>query len=196
MNRPITVGVTGGIGVGKTLVTKLFALLNVPIYNADDRAKTLMNSVLVDEIVSAFGSESYKEGTLNRGYISSKVFANKHELAKLNAIVHPVVATDFEKWVFQNKSFKYLIKEAALLVESGSYKKLDKLIVVTAPSVLRVERVKKRDSFRSEDEIANIIKSQISEAERLQLADYIINNNETEMLIPQVLKLDKKIRQH
>ena len=196
MSKPITVGITGGIGAGKTLVTNLFALLNVPIYNADDRAKALMNSVLVNEISSVFGSKSYKDGVLNRNYLSSRVFTNKQELAKLNAIVHPAVAIDFEKWVVQHNSSDYVLKDAALLIESGSYKLLDKLIVVSAPYDLRVERIKKRDSFRSEDEIINIIKNQISDEEKLKLADYIILNSETEMLIPQVLEMDKKIRQH
>lgn len=129
MSRPLTVGVTGGIGAGKTLVTKLFSILNVPIYYADGRAKELMNSQLVEAITKNFGSESYVDGKLNRAYLASTVFSNKVELQKLNSIVHPAVALDFENWIKKHSSKSYVIKEAALLVETSSYKQLDKLIV-------------------------------------------------------------------
>jgi len=196
MSKPLSVGITGGIGSGKTLITKLFSLLNVPIYYADDRAKTLMNTLLKDSIIDLFGEESYFNGKLNRTYIASKVFSNNSALTKLNAIVHPAVAIDFDNWLVENKEAKYVIKEAALLIESGSYKQLDKLIVVTSPLELRVNRIKSRDSFRSEKEIKKIISSQSSEQSKIDLADYIITNNEENLLIPQVLEIDKKIRQH
>jgi len=196
MSKPLSVGITGGIGSGKTLITKLFSLLNVPIYYADDRAKTLMNTLLKDSIIDLFGEESYFNGKLNRTYIASKVFSNNSALTKLNAIVHPAVAIDFDNWLVENKEAKYVIKEAALLIESGSYKQLDKLIVVTSPLELRVNRIKTRDSFRSEKEIKKIISSQSSEQSKIDLADYIITNNEENLLIPQVLEIDKKIRQH
>lgn len=196
MSKPLSVGITGGIGSGKTLVTKLFSLLKVPIYSADERAKTIMNTDLIEPITSAFGAESYIEGTLNRAYIASKVFSNKTELAKLNTIVHPAIALDFTNWVNEHSNAQYVIKEAALVVENGAYKELDKLIVVTSPQKLRVERIKSRDSFRSEDEILSIISNQSSDEEKIKLADYIISNNEENLLIPQVLKIDKKIRQY
>lgn len=196
MSRPLTVGVTGGIGAGKTLVTKLFSILNVPIYYADDRAKELMNSQLIEAIIKNFGSESYVDGKLNRAYLASTVFSNKVELQKLNSIVHPAVALDFENWIKKNASTLYVIKEAALLVETGSYKQLDKLIVVTAPQQLRVERIKARDSFRSEKEIENIIANQSADKEKIELADFIIVNDEKTLLILQVIEIDKKIRQH
>lgn len=196
MSSPISVGVTGGIGSGKTLVTKLFSILNVPIYYADDRAKILMNTSLQVPISSEFGMESYVEGKLNRDYIASKVFSNITALEKLNAIVHPAIANDFENWINTQKKADYVIKEAALLVETGSYKQLDKLIVVISSQELRVERIKLRDEFRSEEEILNIISKQTTDAEKTQLADFVISNNEQELLIPQVLEIDKKIRQH
>lgn len=196
MSRTLTVGVTGGIGAGKTLVTKLFSILNVPIYYADDRAKELMNSKLVEAITKNFGSESYVDGKLNRAYLASTVFSNKVELHKLNSIVHPAVSLDFENWIKKHSFNSYVIKEAALLVETGSYKKLDKLIVVTAPQPLRVERIKARDSFRNEKEIENIIANQSADKEKIELADFIITNDENALLIPQVIEIDKKIRQH
>ena len=196
MNRPFSVGVTGGIGSGKTLVTQLFSILKVPIYNADDRARELMNNQLVHLITSTFGSDSYVDGKINRTYLATKVFSNKKELEKLNAIVHPAVALDFKNWLQEYLKAKYIIKEAALLVETGSYKQLDKLIVVTSPRQLRIDRIKLRDSFRSEKEIENIISNQTSDAEKIKLADFLITNNEKKLLIPQVLEIDKKIRQH
>ena len=196
MNRPISVGVTGGIGSGKTLVTKLFSILNIPIYYADERAKWLMNESLQGIISTTFGTNSYVDGKLNRDYLARTVFSDSAALEKLNDIVHPAVANDFENWVKEQSNVSYVIKEAALLVETGSYKQLDKLIVVTSPQSLRVERIKLRDEFRSEEEIFHIISKQTSDIEKVNLADFIISNDEQKLLIPQVLKIDKKIRQH
>jgi len=194
MSKPTTVGITGGIGSGKTLVSKIFAVLSVPIYNADSRAKELINSTLIDPITKVFGSDSYENGVLNRTYIAKLVFGNNKQLQLLNSIVHPAVAIDFKHWVSEHKNSKYVLKEAALLVETGSYKQLDKLIIITAPSQLRVERIKKRDAFRSKEEIEKIMESQVSDKEKVVLADFVINNDETGLLIPQVLGIDKTIR--
>lgn len=190
------VGITGGIGSGKTLITRLFSLLNVPIYYADDRAKQLMNENLYDQISSEFGKESYHNGKLNRTYLAKKVFSNKEALKKLNAIVHPAVAYDFNQWAQEHDSFKYVLKEAALLIESKSYQQLDLLIVVSSPMALRKERVLTRDNFRSAEDVEKIISNQLPDEEKIKLADFHINNNETELLIPQVIAIDKKIRQH
>lgn len=195
MSKPITVGVTGGIGAGKTLVTKLFKLLKIPTYYADDRAKELMNNELVESISNAFGTESYTNGKLNRAYLASMVFSNPTELQKLNAIVHPAVAKDFELWKKAYAQAPYVVKEAALLIEAGSYKQLDLLLVVTAPVPLRKNRIKRRDPFRSEKEIADIIANQMLEEEKVRLADFVIANDEQRLLIPQVIEIDKKIRQ-
>ena len=196
MNKPLSVGITGGIGSGKTIVTKLFSLLNVPTYYADERAKILMNTILMDSIIALFGKESFINGNLNRNHIASKVFSNKSELSKLNSIVHPAVALDFQNWTAEQKNVKYVIKEAALLIESDSYKQLDKLIVIMSPLELRVNRIKSRDSFRNEKEIINIIANQSSDQSKTDVADYVIMNNEESLLIPQVLEIDKKIRQN
>lgn len=193
MSKPIQVGITGGIGVGKTLITHLFSLLGVPIYYADTRAKELMNSVLVKPIIDTFGEEAFINGTLNRDYLASRVFINKSEINKLNAIVHPAVAIDFNNWVSTQVKSTYIIKEAALLVETGSYKLLDKLILVVSPEELRINRIKKRDPFRSETEIKGIISKQTSDIEKSKFADFIINNNEEELLIPQVIKINHLI---
>ena len=195
MSKPITIGLTGGIGSGKTLISKLFSVLRVPIYNADNRAKELKNTTLVNSITKAFGPESYTNDKLNRAFIAGQVFNHKPELDKLNGIVHPAVAIDFEDWVNHQLDATYIIKEAALLAESDSGSLLDKLIVVTSPIALRVARIKKRDTFRSEEEIENIIKNQTSDEHKEKLADFIIRNNESLLLIPQVIKIDKKIRQ-
>jgi len=194
MSKPITVGITGGIGSGKTLVCKLFSLLGVPIYNADNRAKELMNTALREPIKTLLGSNSFIDGKLNRAFIAQQVFSNKTKLDKLNSIVHPAVANDFENWVAKYTKAKYVIKEAALLVESGSHKQLDKLIVISAPELLRIERIKARDFFRTEEEIKAIIVNQLPEDEKLNVADFIIYNNEKQLLIPQVLEIDKKIK--
>lgn len=196
MNKPLSVGITGGIGSGKTIVTKLFSLLNVPIYYADERARILMNTILMDSIIALFGKESFINGSLNRDHIASKVFSNKSELSKLNSIVHRAVALDFKNWTAEQKNVKYVIKEAALLIESDSYKQLDKLIVIMSPLELRVNRIKSRDSFRNEKEIINIIANQSSDQSKTDVADYVIMNNEESLLIPQVLEIDKKIRQN
>ncbi len=195
MSKPITVGITGGIGAGKTLVTNLFKLLHVPVYDADSRAKRLMNNLLQKPITSLFGSDSYSKGVLNRNFIASQIFNNSDKLNALNAIVHPAVAIDFEDWKRQHND-GYVLKEAALLIESGSYKQLDKLIIITSPIALRIARIKKRDVFRSEKEIKNIIASQMPEIEKVKHADFIISNDEQLMLLPQVLVIDKKIRTH
>jgi len=148
MNRPIRVGITGGIGSGKSLVCKIFASLGVPIYDADSRARMLMieDQLLISQIKKEFGNQSYnQDGSLNREYLSKEVFNNSLRLERLNSLVHPAVATDSENWIQENLNSAYIIKEAALLYESGSYKTLDKIIVVAAPENLRVQRVINRD---------------------------------------------------
>jgi len=191
MTKPLQVGITGGIGAGKTLITQLFSLLGVPIYYADARAKELMSTELVNPITETFGAEAFVNGILNRDYLASRVFSNQLEIEKLNAIVHPAVAVDFKNWTSKQTNATYIIKEAALLIETGSYQLLDKLIVVTSPSELRVNRIKNRDPFRTNTEIEGIISKQTSDFEKLKFADFIIKNDEVELLIPQVLKIDR-----
>ncbi|MEP2670939.1 MAG: dephospho-CoA kinase [Cyclobacteriaceae bacterium] len=195
MNRPFQVGITGGIGSGKSLICRIFGCLGIPLYDADSRAKMLMTTdrILVDQIQKEFGKLSYHaNGTLNKEHLR-KAFADPVELKKLNAIVHPRVAHDYRNWVDQQKESKYVIKEAALLIESGSSEQLDHLIVVSAPESLRIQRVLKRDPHRSQLEVENIIKNQMSEKEKMAKADDVIVNDETKLVIPQVLELHERL---
>ncbi|MTI41599.1 dephospho-CoA kinase [Fulvivirga lutimaris] len=195
MNKLLQVGITGGIGSGKSLVCKIFSSLGIPIYDADSRAKWLTsnNETIKASIIAHFGAEAYTGVGLNREYIAGRVFNNKQELEVLNGIIHPEVGKDYKLWV-ESQSSAYVIKEAALMFESGSYKVLDKVINVTAPVPLRIQRVLKRDAFRTEKEIQAIIDKQLSDEERIKRSDYIINNDEQEMLIPQVLKLHEEFK--
>lgn len=184
------VGITGGIGSGKTTVCKVFELLGIPVFYADDEAKSLMinDALLVTEIKAAFGEEAYLDAqTLNRKYISNLVFNNLNELVKLNALVHPAVFRAFDTWFTKQKS-PYVLKEAALLFESKSYKKNNKNILVSCPLNLRLQRVIKRDQSTKE-KVLERIATQFTEEQKLALTDYNIQNNEEEFIIPQVLKL-------
>lgn len=194
MPTPKLIGITGGIGSGKSLVTKIFQCLNVSIYDADSRAKSVMTTdgILVEQIKKEFGNLSYAGGILNRAFLAGEVFSKPERLKKLNELVHPRVAHDFQQWVNAHADEKYLIKEAALMIEAGSFKDLDHLIVVTAPVETRIARVLKRDTQRSRQEILNIMSNQLSEEEKIAHADFIIRNDESELLIPQVIKLHER----
>ena len=191
------VGITGGIGSGKTTVCKLFEQLGVPVYYADDRAKYLMQHEhhLIDEIKKHFGAEVYTDGQLNRKQLSEKVFKDKAKLAILNSLVHPAVFHDVAMWMAEQEEKKqpYSLKEAALLVETGSYKDLDKLIVVTAPLDIRIKRVSERDSINS-DEVMARVKNQLPEAEKVKLADFVIKNDaDLEHLQKQVIAIHEQL---
>lgn len=193
MKKPLKVGVTGGIGSGKSTVCKIFFHLKAPVYNADDRAKWLMvhDTELMAKIKQSFGEEAYNDGELNRSYLAREVFNEGRKVEELNALVHPRVRKDYQKWVADREEAPYVLREAALMIESGAYKDLDYLINVFAEEDTRISRVLKRDPHRSEDQVRQIIKKQVSEDKRQQLAHFVINN-EDEMVIPQVLKLHDK----
>ncbi len=189
----LKVGITGGIGSGKTTACKLFEKLGVPVYYADQRAKELMifDKQLKQQIIAAFGVDAYLEnGDLNREYLAKVVFSNEQKLIELNDMVHPVVAADSVSWneVLASKNFPYTIKEAALLVESGSYKHLDKLIVVTAPVNERVKRVMLRDEA-SEAQVLARVNAQLPDEEKLKLADFVIQNTDLIALANQVQEI-------
>jgi dephospho-CoA kinase len=193
--KSLKVGITGGMGSGKSLVCKIFAQLGAPVYDADSRARRLMteDKVLVEQIKAKFGEQSYaKSGELNRDYLSKEVFNNSLRLELLNSLVHPRVALDSERWMKENANAPYVIKEAALLFEAGSYKTLDKIIVVAAPEVLRVNRVINRDKSRKKEDVLKIIRNQMPEEEKINRADFVIHNDESEPVIPQVLKLHER----
>ncbi len=197
MSKPKQIGITGGIGSGKTLVSRIFSLLGVPVYDSDLRARDLMNTDphLVGEIRSAFGPESYsKDHTLNRMYLASVVFPDRKKLDILNALVHPRVHADFLSWADAQHDATYVLREAALIFESGSHKLLDGVIVVSAPERLRIARVLQRDPQRSEGDVLDIMSNQLSEEDRLQMATYVIYNDESRLVIPQVIELHDMLR--
>jgi dephospho-CoA kinase len=187
----LKIGITGNIGSGKTTVSKIFEVLGIPVFYADSEAKKVMvtDETLIASLKKTFGSESYfADGTLNRKHIAGIVFNNDTELEKLNALVHPAVFRAFDAWAAQITNVPYVLKEAALLFESSSYKMCDKAIMVTAPLELRVQRVMQRDGL-SREEIISRDSRQFSEEKKLALADYAIRNDNKEMVIPQVLAL-------
>ncbi|MGG9972638.1 dephospho-CoA kinase [Ferruginibacter sp. SUN002] len=191
----LRVGLTGGIGSGKSTVAKIFETLGVPVYYADDAGKRLMNKdeVLKQQIKDKFGNESYSNGQLNRKHLASIVFNDPEKLTLLNSLVHPVTIADAEKWMQQQKT-PYALKEAAIIFESGSQVHLDKVIGIYTPTPLRIQRVMQRDNI-SADEVKARMNKQIDEEIKMRLCDYVINNNEQELLIPQVLKLHQELSQ-
>ena len=189
----IKVGITGGIGSGKSIVSKVFEVLGVPVYYADDAAKRLMNEhePMKQKLVEAFGDSTYSHGQLNRAYLSSMVFKDPVKLALLNSIVHPATLRDAEEWMLR-QNHPYAIKEAALIFESGAQENLDLVIGVYAPPHLRIQRVMKRDGITREEVKARMDK-QIDEDIKMRLCDYVITNDEQQLVIPQVIGLHEKI---
>lgn len=195
-NKPLLLGITGGIGSGKSTVCHLFAVLGIPVYSADDRAKWLVsNDMEVRKGITAiFGSDAFQSGEYNRSFIASIVFKSPEKLQLLNAIVHPAVGRDFEQWVKLNEQrAPYLVKEAALLFNSESGNKLDFIAVVHAPDELRVKRVLKRDPARNESEIKNIIANQLLQEEIIKRGDFLIDNSGKTLVIPQVLAVNSSM---
>ena len=174
----LKVGLTGGIGSGKSTVANLFADLGIPVYNSDERAKWLLNnnSSLQAQIKSEFGDNVYEKGILRTKYLADIVFNNPAKLNRLNSFVHPEVALDFESWLSDNSSASIVIKEAAILIESGAYKHLDKIILVTTSKVNKLKRVSARDGV-SEDDVLKRMEFQIRDDEKIYYADFVINNN-------------------
>lgn len=189
----LRVGITGGIGSGKSTVSKIFEVLGIPVYYADDASKRLMNEdeTLKEQLRSIFGKETYTDGQLNRAYLSSIVFNNPEKLSLLNSIIHPATIKDAAEWMLKQTA-PYAIKEAALIFESGSQQYLDKIIGVYAPAAVRIQRVMKRDNVTREEVLSRMNK-QIDEEMKMRLCDYVITNDEQELLIPQVIELHKKI---
>lgn len=190
------IGITGGIGSGKSTVARIFSLLGIPVYSADDAAKEIMvkDLQLIEEIKAHFGAESYlPDGSLNRKYIANIVFNDKSQLEKLNSIVHPATIRDSEAWARKQRS-PYVIKEAALMFESESFHHVDKVIGVYAPESLRILRVMKRDGVSRNEVLARIHK-QIDDRIKMKLSDHVIYNDEQQMVIPQVLALHKLFQQ-
>ncbi len=189
----LKIGITGGIGSGKTTVAKVFEVLGIPVYYADEAAKEIMhkNEPLKQQLIFYFGKDTYVDGKLNRKHLSSIVFADKEKLELLNSLVHPVTIADAEQWFHQQQS-PYVLKEAALLFESGAAEGLDYVIGVTAPAAVRIKRVMDRDGVTA-DEVKKRMLNQIDETIKIRLCDFIIHNDEQQMILPQVLKLHEEL---
>ena len=190
---PLKIGLTGGIGSGKSTVAKIFELLGVPVYYADAASKRLYhtNRELMSALKEHFGEEIYTEDQLNRSRLAAVVFGSKEKLELLNSLVHPLTIKDAENWL-QNQTAPYAIKEAALLFESGSAAGLDYIIGVQAPVHLRTKRVMDRDHLTRED-VLNRMSRQIDETIKMRLCDFVIANNEQEPVIPQVMELHHRL---
>lgn len=196
----LRIGITGGIGSGKSVVCRLFQLLGAPVYDSDYRAKWIMANDLSlrAELIAAFGAQTFTAtGHLDRAYLARTAFMDPAQLARLNGLVHPHVGRDFEAWASaqQQAGHAYLLKEAALLYESGAYRQLDQIITVFAPQAVRQARVLRRDPHRTAADILAIVDKQMSEEEKMQRADYIVYNDDQQLLIPQVLGLDTSFKQ-
>ena len=189
------IGITGGIGSGKSVVARLFAVLGVPVYDSDSRAKWVMANDLVlrEQLLAAFGPDTYDAaGQLNRLHLTQRAFSSPEQLAQLNGLVHPRVGEDFAAWSATQAAagHAYVLKEAALLYESGAYQTLDSIITVFAPVEVRAARVLRRDAHRSPADVQVIMSKQLSEEEKLARADYVIFNDDSQLVLPQVLALD------
>lgn len=189
----LRVGLTGGIGSGKSTITRIFEVLGVPVYDADAAARRIMNSdmELRKAIILNFGDRSYTAEGLDRKYMASQVFENAEKLELLNALVHPATLQDADRWLAQQTS-PYSIKEAALIFESGASQQLDTIIGVAAPLPLRLQRAMKRDAISKEEVMARMNR-QLNESIKLKLCDHIIYNDEQQALIPQVLHLHEQL---
>lgn len=192
-----TIGITGGIGVGKTTVCQIFKTLGVPVFNADDTAKQIVNTdpILKENIIQLLGNEAYTPIGYDRKYVAKKVFNDKNLLQKLNNLIHPQVRIMAKKWIEKQETDSYSLYEAAIMKEADKGDFFDKIIVITSPLTLRIERIKARDN-RTSEEILAIISNQMSEEDRIKMADYLIVNNESESLIRQVLAIDAQLKKN
>ena len=193
----VKVGLTGGIGSGKTTVSNFLLEYGIPVYNSDIQGKILMNTSLdlKNDIVNIFGERVYDNGILNTNLLSNIVFNDSTKIEQLNNLVHPKVAQDFNQWVGKNNNKPILVKEAAILIESGAYLNMDKIILVVSEKSTRINRVSKRDNSDL-DSIEKRINHQLTDNEKIKYADYIIENNSSlEHLKLEVLKVVNKIRE-
>lgn len=190
----IMIGLTGGIGSGKSMVAKVFVTLGIPVFNADEEAKRIMQTSpeIKTKLIEQFGSDIYNESGLDKEKLASIVFNDPFQLQLLNAIVHPLTIQAAKDWAAKQTS-PYVIKEAALIFESGAADGLLKVIGVTAPLSLKIHRVMQRDGI-TKDQVDARMRNQISDTIKMRLCDYVIENNNQQVVIPQVLAIDKAIR--
>ena len=191
----MVVGLTGGIGSGKSTVAKLFEVMGVPVYNSDTRAKEMYYKPEVKkQVIDLFGSEAYNsEGKLNPTHVAKIIFNDSSKLQKINDIIHPEVEKDFKEFLKNNSSHKIVIQESALVFETNIYKKLDKIILVTSPMEFKIARVIARDGMSAE-EVEKRIKHQLPDEEKIPISDFVIKNDEVEGLIPQVISVFEKLK--
>jgi len=190
----ITVGLTGGIGSGKTLISDVFSRLGIPVFNADYQAKKIMNSDqdVISHIKAEFGDDIYNTDGINRKKLATIIFKNKSALKKINSIVHPKVREYFINWSKEKANCHYVIEEAAILFESNAHKELDITINVHADELVRINRVVERDQVSTES-VKSRMNNQLSDEERISLSDYTIYNDGNKMVLPQILEIHQKI---
>jgi len=189
--NPYLIGITGGIGSGKSTVSQIISHLGYKVYDSDARAHEIINDnkLIKDKLIESFGSDIYQDSKFNKEYVSKLIFNDESAKTKINSIVHPEVINDFKNWVKENKIEKFLFKESALLFESSSYKDLDRTVYIYCDKDIRIERIKIRDPHRTRNEIEKIINNQISSDEANKLTDYNLVNDEKKLLLPKVVKL-------
>lgn len=191
----VAIGITGGIGSGKTIVCEVFKLLGIPVFQADLVAGKLINSdtEIKDFLIGQYGKDIYNtDRTINREKLAGIIFNNNSEMEKVNKVVHPAVRNEYMNWL-KNQKTKYIIHEAAILFESGFYKMMDFTILVTAPEEMRIERVMKRNGLTRENVISRIAK-QWPDSEKRKLATFELINDNKSLLIPHIIEIDKKIK--
>lgn len=188
------VGLTGNIGSGKTTISHIFQILGIPIFNADNEAKSLMHKhTLMNQIIDCFGSNTYKKGQLDKKYLSQIVFSDRNKLNLLNRLVHPHVNTHFENWC-KSQNAPYIIKEAAIIFESDTHKALDTIICVTCPKHVRIKRILERDNTLNSNDIEQRMNQQWDEKKLVDLSNYMIDNSGRNLLIPQVIELHNTLK--
>ena len=191
------IGLTGGIGSGKTTITAFFKEMGIPVYIADDEAKKIMQSAeIITAIKNAFGESLFENNVLYRAKLADIVFNDADKLTVLNSIVHPAVKKDFQHWLSQNKNEAFVVYEAAILFESGKYKEFDYIVTVTAPEEVRIERVMKRDNTTREHVLSRM-KMQWDDKKRISLSNFVINNSNLKIAKEEVVEILKilKIKQ-
>jgi len=189
------IGITGGIGSGKSIVARVFEQLGIPVYHADYWAKEIMNTepLVIERLKDLFGKDIYNsDGKADRKRIAELVFADKNKLNELNSVIHPAVWLHGENWLKQHEDKPYILKEAAILFESGGNKGVDKVIMVSATKDIRMERVMKRDNFTRE-EVEVRMANQWSDEKKIALSDFVIVNDDKQLVIPQVLEIHSKL---
>ena len=190
------IGITGGIGSGKSTVSNILNHLGYKVYNSDIRAQELLfeSNDLKNRLIQLIGPKVLVEEKINKKILSDIIFNNKSILKKINSIIHPEVIKDFKSWVGKHSNEKILFKESALLFESGTYKDLDSIILVIAQKKIRIKRILQRDTYRTEDQILSIIKNQVSPSSVIEFCDFILENDEKELFLPKVISLLDEIK--